>query len=143
MNDSLNRIRDDIAAIAHHIDRKRWPELTALFAAVVETDYTSLFGGAPVRQSAEILVAGWRSALEHVTTQHLLGPIAVRMQGASAAASCHVRAFHHRAGAADGEDWEVLGHYRFELASPNGKWEITRMMLETFHQLGNKKLLAG
>jgi hypothetical protein len=142
MTDTIEAVRSKVTAVVHHIDRKRWAELEALYAPVVETDYTSLFGGAPASGSAEALVAGWRNALERVTTQHLLGPIEVRISGSRAEAYCHVRAFHHRPGAPHGEDWEVLGHYRFELVGAGTEWQITRMTLETLHQLGNRQLLA-
>jgi SnoaL-like domain len=70
-----------VTGVAHEIDSKQWTELTNLFAPRVETDYTSLFGGTPQTQTREDLVAGWRAALERVTTQHLLGPIDVFVEG--------------------------------------------------------------
>src|SRR5262245_42025054 len=76
-----DRVRALVTRVAHEIDRKRWAELTNLFAPRVETDYTSLFGGAPQTQTREGLVAGWRAALERVATQHLLGPIDVLVEG--------------------------------------------------------------
>ena len=82
----------------------------------METDYTSLFGGAPQRQRADDLVAGWEKALAAVSTQHLLGPIDVELQGSWAVAECHVRAWHQAKGMADGDEWVVGGHYVFGLA---------------------------
>ena len=134
--------RATIVAVAHHIDAKRWSELRALYAADVDTDYTSLFGGTPERQSGDALVDGWRSALANVVTHHLLGPIDVRVGGSTAHAAAHVRALHFAARAPGGSQWEVLGHYLFELAQGDAGWRITRMTLETTLQLGNSKLLA-
>jgi SnoaL-like protein len=138
----LEAIRAVVTGVVHHIDRARWPELRALFASTVETDYTSLFGGSPIKQPADDLIAGWRAALNRVVTQHLLGPIDVAIDGPSARAACHVRAFHFKEGASGGDTWEVLGHYRFELVRAGKSWTITAMTLETQHQLGNKALLA-
>jgi hypothetical protein len=138
-----DRVRALVTAVAHEIDRKRWTELTNLFAPRVETDYTSLFGGTPQTQTREDLVAGWRAALERVATQHLLGPIDVIVEGSGASASCHVRALHFKAGATGGEHWEVLGHYVLKAEGLSMGWAITRMRLDTFHQTGNRDLLAA
>ena len=138
----LDAVRSTVLSIAHHIDRKRWDELRALFAPEVSTDYTSLFGGAPQTQSNHALVDGWRSALGRVATQHLLGPIAVHADGSEARAACHVRALHHAPNAPGGPTWEVLGHYLFELVLADRGWTIRTMTLETFVQTGNVKLLS-
>jgi hypothetical protein len=127
----------------HEIDRKRWTELINLFAPHVETDYTSLFGGTPKIQTREDLVAGAQAALERVTTQHLLGPIDVLVEGSRSAAFCHVRALHYKPMATGGEHWEVLGHYIFKTERLPTGWAITRMQLDTFHQTGNRNLLAA
>ena len=135
-------IRTVVANVAHHIDAKRWSELRSLYAAEVETDYTSLFGGTPQKQQGDALIAGWRGVLQKVTTQHLLGPIEVAVSGEAATARCHVRAMHYVAKAPGGEHWEVLGHYVFELSRAGAGWQITKMTLETLLQTGNSKLLA-
>ena len=101
-------IRSIVAAVAHHTDAKRWKELRALYAQEVETDYTSLFGGTVQRQSGDELIPVWQGALGNVATQHLLGPIDVRLDGSTAKAACHVRAIHLAKGAPGGEQWEVL-----------------------------------
>jgi hypothetical protein len=36
----------------------------------------------------------------------------------------------------------VLGHYVFALALHGGAWRITKLKLETYHQLGNRTLLS-
>jgi hypothetical protein len=135
-------VRDVVTGVVHHIDAKRWSELRALYADEVQTDYTSLFGGAPQRQTGDALIGGWRGVLEKVGTHHLLGPITVELDGAGAIAHCHVRALHHAPGAPGGETWEVLGHYIFMLQNAGPGWKITEMKLETLHQIGNAKLLA-
>lgn len=134
-------VEHHIVSVVHHIDRKRWSELREVFADQVETDYTSLFGGAPATQSADDLIANWRKNLGPVTTQHLLGPIDVQLEGDRAYAACHVRAMHYAPEAKSGAEWEVLGHYRFELRRTERGFRIVHMTLETFHQIGNRKLL--
>ena len=136
------QIQANVAGVAHYIDAKEWPALRALFADEVETDYTSLFGGAPQRTAADALIEGWRTLLAAVVTQHLLGPVVVSVTGDRAEARCHVRALHIVAGAASGDTWEVLGHYLFDLTRREGDFRITRLKLETYHQIGNPRLLS-
>ncbi len=136
-----DRINSIVARVAHHIDRKQWTELRSLFADEVEADWTSLFGGTPQRQRADDLVAGWRSALAAVSTQHLLGPIDADVAGQSATAECHVRAWHVLEGAPGGDEWVVGGHYVFALTRAGEVWKIAGMKLETLQQSGNLNLL--
>ena len=140
--EDLEAVRATVAGVAHHIDAKRWPELRALFAAEVETDYTSLFGGAPERQSGDALVARWQGLLGPVACQHLLGPIVVALESDTATARCHVRAMHDVPAAPSGPHWELLGHYVFELRRQEDGFLITKMKLEGLLQTGNLKLLA-
>jgi SnoaL-like protein len=139
---SVSDVQSIVTRVTHDIDFKRWPELRALYASEVETDYTSLFGGTPVKQSGDVLIDGWRRALGPVTTHHLLGPIDVQIDGPRAQASCQVRALHHVPGAPSGEHWEVLGHYTFALVQVDGGWKITKLTLATLLQTGNHQLLA-
>ncbi len=138
----LEAVRVTVGSVAHHIDSKRWTDLRSLYAGDVETDYTSLFGGTPQRQTGDALIAGWRGVLEKVATQHLLGPIEAHIAGSTARARCHVRALHLARGAPGGEQWEVLGHYLFDLSREESGWKITRMTLEMLLQTGNAKLLS-
>jgi hypothetical protein len=143
--DDRHDVQATVLAVSHHIDARRWAELRALYAAEVETDYVSLFGGKPQRQTADALIAGWQGALAGVATHHQLGPIDVRLDAGKrdrASARCHVRAVHQVAGAPGGELWEVLGHYVFELQRGPGGWRIDKMKVETMLQTGNRKLLA-
>jgi 3-phenylpropionate/cinnamic acid dioxygenase small subunit len=110
---------------------------------MVETDYTSLFGGEVVDQPADDLVLGtWRTVLTPLdATHHLLGPITVELRGESAIADCHVRAVHVCARAKSGAEWTVAGHYVFTLTSTAAGWKIRKMKLETSYQTGNTQLL--
>jgi hypothetical protein len=136
-------VQSVITRVMHHIDRRRFSELRALFADSVETDYTSLFGGQVMQQSADDLVlGGWRTLLTPLdATQHILGPIDVTFDRSVAIAECHVRAYHRSAKAPGGPEWMVAGHYVFQLGDTAGGWKISKMKLETSYQTGNTKLL--
>jgi hypothetical protein len=140
VHSELEQVQSVVVRITHHIDAKKWSELRALYADVVETDYTSL-GGAHAKEPAEALVGRWKTALGQVTTQHLLGPIDVNIHGSSARAECHVRASHHARGLPGGDSWLVVGHYVIDLIRHADTWRIVKMLLQTFQQEGNSKLL--
>lgn len=144
MNDLVRAqaVRDTVTRIAHTIDFRRWADLRALYAERVTTDYTSLFGGEVQQQAADDLMAGWRRLLSPLdATQHLLGPIDVRLEGNSALAECHVRGYHVKRGAAGGDEWMVAGQWRIALTERDGRWQITAMTLDTLYQSGNEALL--
>lgn len=132
-----------VTRVAHTIDGKRWPELRALFADTVQTDYTSLFGGEAQEQRGDDLFAAWQNLLGSVVTQHFLGPVEVQVTGQTARAECHVRAYHVKKGAPAGDEWTVAGHYVFELQRSASSWQIRKMKLEAIHQTGNLKLLQA
>jgi hypothetical protein len=140
--DDEHAVRAIVAAVAHEIDFKRWGDLRALYAAEVVTDYTSLFGGTVQRVTGDELIAGWRSALARVSTQHLLGPIDVRQHHGGARAECHVRGWHVAPGCPGGDEWCVGGHYVFALTKQSARWVVSEITLQTLHQTGNAKLLA-
>lgn len=140
----IERIQSIVARVAHHIDGKSWPALRGLYADEVDTDYTSLFGGAPQRQKGADLVGLWQKQLAAVVTQHLLGPVDVEVDptGLRATAECHVHATHH----ARGEEWVVDGHYLFGLSKGDAqggghRWRIDKMKLLLFHESGSRKVL--
>jgi hypothetical protein len=138
----VEAVRDTVTRVTHEVDAKRWVELRTLFADEVLTDYTSLFGGTPMKQTGDAVINGWKSALGKIQTHHQLGPVTVKLAGSSATATCQVRALHQADGAPGGTQWEVLGHYIFELSQgPDGSWKVQRMTILTRIQTGNRKLL--
>lgn len=146
MSESLARaqaVRTVVARIAHTIDTRRWADLRALYADEVTTDYTSLFGGEVQWQSGDALIAGWRQLLGGLdATQHLVGPIDVRLESGGATAECHVRGYHVRRGAPGGDEWMVAGQWVIGLADRDGHWLVTGMTLRTFYETGSRGVLG-
>jgi hypothetical protein len=136
-------IQSVVARLVHDLDAKRWDSLAAVFTRIVRTDYTSLFGGEIQEQPEHDLVETWRLLLQRVTTQHLLGPIDVEIDGRTAVARCHVRGYHHRAKTAGGDEWMVAGHYLFQLERIPPSWRIRHVTLQTLYTTGNAKLLEA
>ena len=139
---SDDAVRSVITRLLHAVDARQWSVLPALFTDDVTADYTSLFGGEVLWQRADTLIEGWRRMLTALdATQHLLGPIDVRVQGEIAVAECHVRAYHVAEAAAGGKEWMVSGHYVFDLEQHSGAWKVTKLTLHTYYQTGNRELL--
>jgi hypothetical protein len=147
MSENLAReqaVRTLVARIAHTIDTRRWNDLRGLYAAEVATDYTSLFGGEARRQSGDALIAGWRELLGKLdATQHLVGPIDVRLDGDRATAECHVRGYHIRRGAPGGDVWMVAGQWLIEAVEREGAWRVIAMALRSFYETGSRGVLGA
>lgn len=141
--DDRRAVADAVAYVAYHADARDWAALRALYADTVQVDYTSLAGGQPSAVPADGLIAGWRELLPGFDlTQHMLGPVVVRVDGDRATARTHVRALHRIAGARGGEDWIVGGHYTYRLVRRGGGWLITDHTLGGAYQEGNRGLPA-
>ncbi|MDB5968747.1 MAG: hypothetical protein JWQ90_1197 [Hydrocarboniphaga sp.] len=130
-----------VSNVAHFIDHKQWRDLRGLYADTVQLDYTSLFGGTIQNQRGDELIEAWRKLLTPIVTQHLLGPIVIEVNGASATARCHVRGYHYMKETVGGDEWMIAGHYVFQIGKDGAMWKIRAMKLETFYQTGNTKLL--
>jgi hypothetical protein len=132
-------VADVVARVAYEADARDWAAVRTLYADSVRVDYTSLAGGAPATVAADALIAGWRELLPGFErTQHMLGPVVVRLDGDRATARTHVRALH-RIGR---EEWIVGGHYTYQLARRGDEWAITHHTLGGAYQEGNLQLPA-
>jgi hypothetical protein len=126
---------NEIIRFFHDVDRTDWPAIRNGLTDRVDTDYTSLFGGAPERLAADELVARWRALLPGFDgTQHLLGPIAViTTDGDTATCECNVRAYHRLGGRV----WMVAG--RYTLAVHAGR--VAGIVLHTLYEEGDRGLV--
>ena len=137
--DDRHAVAEVVARVAYEADARDWAAVRALYADTVRVDYTSLAGGEPASVPADALIAGWRELLPGFElTQHMLGPVVVRLDGDRATARTHVRALH-RIGA---EEWIVGGHYTYRLARRGDGWVITHHTLGGAYQEGNRGLPA-
>jgi SnoaL-like domain len=137
-----------LGALAVHVDARRWDALAALFAPVVQVDYTSLFGGAAQATPREQLLATWRQLLPGFThTTHVIGTPFVTISGDTAQAMASVVAWHFiKDRALAGNDlWLVGGCYEMSLAKLDGAWRITALTLARAWAEGNLDLprIAG
>jgi len=128
----------------HAFDAKNWREVRQAFADDVDVDYSSLFGVAAARTTADELVGGWeRFASVFTATQHITGPFVVMPRGDGVQARTHVRAHHQMRGVSGGEIWTVAGHYEIQLMPVGDGWKISGITLRVFYQEGNSSIPAA
>ena len=134
---AISRSITDIAAGA---DRHDWTRVRAAFADSVTTDYSSLWGGEPVTQPADDLVAGWASFLpgfdstHHMVTNHSV----TGLSESTATAEADFTATHR---IADGL-WVLGGRYSYELEKSGDRWQVTSMTMTALWESGDRGLVA-
>lgn len=121
---------------AHALDARDWELLGSCFTADGVTDYRELGG---INEGREQIVALCRGALSGLdASQHLIGSVAIEVDGEEATAVCYLQAQHVYKGAEGGENFLVGGTYRDRLvrAATEG-WLIAHRTLEASWVQGN------
>ena len=133
----INRSITDIAAGA---DRHDWSRVRNAFSDRVITDYTSLWGGEPVAQTAEALVAGWSKFLPGFdVTHHMVTNHSVRsINNGTAEAEADFTATH-RIG---DQLWTLGGRYSYRLSQVGDRWLVTKMTMTALWETGDRGLVA-
>lgn len=133
-------IRRSITDIAAGADRHDWERVRGAFADTVTSDYTSLWGGEPVTQPADELVAGWAGFLpgfdstHHMVTNHSITSV----DGENAVAEADFTATHRI-----GDDlWTLGGRYTYELTSSGDRWLVTSLTMTALWEMGDRGLVA-
>ncbi|OIQ43012.1 MAG: hypothetical protein BM560_02200 [Roseobacter sp. MedPE-SWde] len=134
---SISRAITDIAAGA---DRHDWTRVRDAFADSITTDYTGLWGGDPVTQPADDLVAGWAAFLpgfeitHHVVTNHTIS----ELTDATVKAEADFTATHR---IKDGI-WVLGGRYSYDLVKDENDWKVTSMTMTPLRETGDRFLVA-
>lgn len=129
-----------ITDIAAGADRHDWTRVRGAFADTVTTDYTSLWGGDPVTQPADELVAGWSAflpgfdATHHMVTNHTI----TSLSDTSATAQADFTATHRL----DDSLWVLGGRYDYELDKSGDRWVVTSMTMTAIWESGDRGLVA-
>ncbi len=129
-----------ITSIAAGADRHDWHRVRHAFTDTVTTDYTSLWGGEPVTQPADELVAGWADFLpgfettHHMVTNHTVTEIA----GDTASAEADFTATHR----IEEDFWVLGGRYTYRLHKTDGIWRVSAMTMTATWETGDRQLVA-
>ncbi|MEM6462251.1 MAG: nuclear transport factor 2 family protein [Pseudomonadota bacterium] len=133
----ISRSITDIAAGA---DRHDWERVRSAFSDTVTTDYTSLWGGDPVTQPADDLVAGWSGFLPGFdTTHHMVSNHTVTsIDEDSATAEADFIATHR----IDDQLWTLGGRYSYQLEQSNDRWLVTSLTMSALWETGDRGLVT-
>ncbi|NOD64848.1 MULTISPECIES: nuclear transport factor 2 family protein [unclassified Ruegeria] len=138
--DQQATISTTITDIAAGADRHDWARVRGAFADTVTTDYTSLWGGDPVTQPADDLVAGWSAFLpgfestHHMVTNHTITSLAET----EATAQADFTATHR---IEDGL-WVLGGRYDYALEKSGDRWVVTSLTMTALWETGDRGLVA-
>ncbi len=128
-----------ITDIAAGADRHDWGRVRSAMADEVTTDYTSLFGGEPVTQSADDLVRNWAAFLPGFdSTHHLVANHTVTsVMDNTAIAEADFTATHRIGDAL----WVLGGRYRYQLISSDTGWIVTSILMQSLWETGDRMTL--
>ncbi len=128
-----------IQSVATLADQGNFESLEKLFAAEVEVDYTSAFGGEVELKSPKVLMTQWASVLPGFdATQHTISNIQTSVTGKTATGQADVVADHHIEGAM----WRITGSYDYRFVLNAERWEITHMRLNAGSEKGSRDLIG-
>lgn len=133
-------ITRSIIDVAAGADRHDWNRVRSAFAETVTTDYTSLWGGDPVTQPADELVARWAGFLpgfditHHMVTNYTISSV----EGAEATAEADFTATHR----IDDRLWVLGGRYTYELERNEDRWLIASMTVTALWETGDRGLVT-
>ena len=108
-------------------DLKDWGSGRALFVeGQIEVDMSSLVGGAPLRMTADELIAGFRDGLHPgKVSHHLASNYRIRVEGDRAELWAHGYAWNRVPALPPGNDlWETWGNYRLTARKVRGRWYL-------------------
>ncbi|MEM1400364.1 MAG: nuclear transport factor 2 family protein [Pseudomonadota bacterium] len=133
----ITRSITDIAAGA---DRHDWDRVRSAFADTVVSDYTSLWGGDPVTQASDDLVAAWSNFLpgfditQHMVTNHTVTMISETV----ATAEADFIATHR----IDDQLWTLGGRYKYSLEPSEDRWLVTNLTMIALWETGDRGLVG-
>jgi hypothetical protein len=135
-----SRVIQLVSSIPLAVDLANYDLAEAAFAPSIVVDYTSLWGGTPNTMTPSELMAGWRGIVPGFdATFHELAQVRATITGNTAIATANVDGRHWI-----GERlWRPIGHYHWDLMkSPEGRWQVTRMVFTMTQEIGDRALAA-
>ena len=121
-------------AVAGHLDDKDWPALAAALTAD-----TRSYGRIGVADTLAVV----RGCLDVCgSTQHLIGNVAVEVDGDVAASRSAFRAFHVGAGATAGRTYECLGDYEDRWIRDAGRWLLAARTVRIRAEIGDRAVIG-
>ena len=127
-----------VESVANLADRGNFESLEKLYAAEVEVDYTSAFGGEVELKSPTGLMTQWASSLPGFDrTRHEISNIETEVKGNKATATADVTANHYL----DNMFWQIAGSYEYGLVKEDGQWIIDKMTFIAKSEIGSRDII--
>jgi len=145
MSTDRDTIIEATTRLAWYADRRRWEEISDLFADEVTLDYTSLAGGEPTTVEPAQIARAWQASLGGLdATQHLISNHLVDIDdaGVAAAATAQFVATHLLDNPHGSSTWTLGGHYRWTLRRIAGTWKIDSMTMTATWATGNQQIMT-
>ena len=136
----MKTVNETVSQLFIATDNREWHNVEAIFATLVELDYSSMNGNPAVTLSPQQITSSWKTILPGFAhTHHQLGNFITKVNGAKAEVFCYGTATHYLEDN-EGNVWTVVGSYNFELHQLNKQWKIAKMKFNYKYQDGNTKL---
>lgn len=131
-------VEEVLVACAHTQDRRDW----VAYAACFEPDAAYVHPKGRI-DGIEEIVARSRGALDALDAcQHLVGSIAIEVDGDTAHATSYFHAQHVRAAAEGGELFVISGTYADVLGRRDGRWRIVERTQSYVARWGNPAVIV-
>ncbi len=133
------RITVLVSSIPMAVDLAAYDIAERAFADPVVIDYTSLWGGEPASMSPSALMDAWRGIVPGFdATHHALSNVEVTLSDNTAVATADVDGRHW----IDGDIWQPIGTYLWDLEKGSDGWKVTRMVFNMTEELGSRDLAS-
>jgi len=120
------------------MDMALYENLKTVFAPEFTSDYTSVFGGEPLRATPEKLIAQWHELVPGFdATWHEVWDIQATVDGNKATGRANMRASHW----ADQVFWQMWGEYNWQLEKIDGQWKILHHKFIFDSEVGDRNVL--
>ncbi|MEJ8568578.1 nuclear transport factor 2 family protein [Elongatibacter sediminis] len=130
-------IRSVLLRYATALDQRDWSMLSSCFVPEASAEYETigLLEGYPAIESI------CRTALQPMSvTQHLIGNIAIQVDGDEATSSCYLHAQHVRPDTPGGDSNIIAGEYVDEWTRTPEGWRIRHRKLRVLWTFGNPEI---
>lgn len=130
--EAIEAIRQSLHLYCRGIDRRDADVLRTVFWPGSRVEY-GMYAGDGYEFAGEI--GGWMDQGGFVRTQHMLGNVAITVDGDAAHSEAYLQAFHHlRRDDGSIYDWIVGGRYQDRFERRDGEWRIAyrRLIFEWF-----------
>lgn len=138
MTPDVAKICGIVRALPLAMDLAEYNLLAKVFAPNFVSDYTSLWGGEPMRLTPAELIEQWRSLVPGFdATWHDVSDIRVSVDGDKATGCARVCASHW----AEGVYWQMRGRYDWQLERIDGVWKILHHLFTFEGEAGDRHVL--